>query len=422
MGFVDETYKRAESERIINYHFDVAAGKINLDHAMWELLKMPFREIKVHIPLRMDDGRLEIFVGYRIQHSQARGPMKGGIRYHPDVNLGEVRALAAVMTWKTAIANIPFGGAKGGISCNPKELSLAEQERLTRAFVSRIDDNIGPNLDIPAPDVNTNPQVMAWIMDEYTRRHGYTPGVVTGKPVELGGSVGRNEATGRGVMFITKEAMKDAGKAMEGATVAVQGIGNVGAHAAKFLAEEGCKIVGISDSRGGIYNPGGLNIRKVIMHKEEKDTLKGFPDADYITNKELLELPCDVLIPAALEGVITGENANGIKAKMLVEAANIPTSPEADDILLDKGVYIVPDLLANAGGVVVSYFEWTQNLQASYWEEDRVNRKLHKTMLDAYGILKDVAAQNKVPLRTAAYAIAIEKVAKAIRLRGFLHA
>ncbi len=422
MGFVDETYKRAESERIINYHFDVAAGKINLDHAMWELLKMPFREIKVHMPLRMDDGRLEIFVGYRIQHSQARGPMKGGIRYHKDVSLGEVRALASVMTWKTAIADIPFGGAKGGIACNPKELSQAELERLTRAFVSRIDDNIGPNLDIPAPDVNTNPQVMAWIMDEYSRRHGYTPGAVTGKPVELGGSLGRIEATGRGVTYVTLEALKDIGMAAKGAAVAIQGIGNVGSYAARFLAAEGCKIVGISDSRGGLHNPNGLNVSKVIMYKEEKDTLKGFPEADYISNRELLELPCDILIPAALEGVITGENANGVKAKLLIEAANIPTAPEADDILLDKGVYIVPDMLANAGGVIVSYFEWTQNLQASYWEEDRVNRKLHKIMLDAYGLLKDVAAQNKVPMRTAAYAIAIEKVAKAIRLRGFLHA
>ncbi len=422
MGFVDETYKRAESERIINYHFDVAAGKINLDHAMWELLKMPFREIKVHMPLRMDDGRLEIFVGYRIQHSQARGPMKGGIRYHKDVSLGEVRALASVMTWKTAIADIPFGGAKGGIACNPKELSQAELERLTRAFVSRIDDNIGPNLDIPAPDVNTNPQVMAWIMDEYSRRHGYTPGAVTGKPVELGGSLGRIEATGRGVTYVTLEALKDIGMAAKGAAVAIQGIGNVGSYAARFLAAEGCKIVGISDSRGGLHNHNGLNVSKVIMYKEEKDTLKGFPEADYISNRELLELPCDILIPAALEGVITGENANGVKAKLLIEAANIPTAPEADDILLDKGVYIVPDMLANAGGVIVSYFEWTQNLQASYWEEDRVNRKLHKIMLDAYGLLKDVAAQNKVPMRTAAYAIAIEKVAKAIRLRGFLHA
>ncbi|MBI5191399.1 MAG: glutamate dehydrogenase [Nitrospirae bacterium] len=422
MAFVDETYKRAESERIINHHFDLAAKKINLDHEMWELLKVPFREIKVQIPLRMDDGRLEIFVGYRIQHSQARGPMKGGMRYHPEVNLGEIRALAAVMTWKTAIAGIPFGGAKGGVSCNPKELSPAELERLTRAFMSRIGDNLGPNQDIPAPDVNTNPQVMAWMMDEYSRRHGYTPAIVTGKPVELGGSLGRVEATGRGVMFVTREALKDKGVPMDGATVVIQGMGNVGGNAASFLHDAGCKVAGISDSKGGLHNPKGLNPRKVEVYKEENGTLEGFPEADYISNKELLELPCDILIPAALEGVITGGNAAGVKAKFLIEAANIPTSPEADEVLLDKGVYIVPDILANAGGVIVSYFEWTQNLQASYWEEDAVNRKLEKTMLDAYGHLKAVAQTNSVPLRTAAYAIAIEKVARAIRLRGFLHA
>jgi len=414
----DDAEHRMESERIINYHFDVAAGKMNLEQEMWSLLKAPYREIRVKLPLKMDDGRLEIFEGYRIQHSQARGPMKGGIRYHPEVNLDEIRALAAVMTWKTALTDIPFGGAKGGIVCNPKEMSKAELERLTRAFVGRIDDNLGPNLDIPAPDVNTNPQVMAWIMDEYSRRHGYTPGVVTGKPVELGGSAGRNEATGRGVLYVTREAMKDVGKPINGSTVVVQGMGNVGGNAARFLAEDGCTVVAISDSQGGVYNPSGINVNKVSLYKEENKTLKGFPGADYITNRELLELPCDILIPAALEGVISGKNAKGIKARVLVEAANIPTSPEADDILHDKGVFIVPDLLANAGGVVVSYFEWTQNLQASYWDEERVNRKLMNIMLHAYNHVKQVAAQNKVSFRTASYAIAIEKVARAVKLRG----
>ena len=408
-----------ESERVINRFFDKAALKINLDTEMWEYLKVPFREIKVSIPLRMDDGRLEIFVGFRIQHNHTRGPMKGGIRYHPKVNLGEVRALAAVMTWKTALVDIPFGGAKGGILCNPKDMSRTELERLTRAFVSRIDDNIGPNRDIPAPDVNTNPQVMAWIMDEYSKRHGYTPAVVTGKPVELGGSVGRIEATGRGVMLLTREALKDKGIDINGCSVVIQGMGNVGGHAARLLADEGCKITGISDSRGGLYNPEGLNVGRVEMHKNETGSLKGYKGADYITNEELLELQCDVLIPAALENVITEKNSPNIKTKMLVEAANIPTSPEADDILIDKGVVIIPDLLANAGGVAVSYFEWVQNLQSSFWEEDRVNRKLQKLMFDAYELIKIVAVQNKVPLRTAAYAIAIEKVSKAIRLRGF---
>lgn len=414
--------KRAESEKIINYFFDVAAEKINLAHSMWALLKVPFREINVHMPLQMDDGSMEIFVGYRIQHSQARGPMKGGIRYHPEVNLDEVRALAAVMTWKTALVGIPFGGAKGGIICNPKEMSQHELERLTRAFVGRLDENLGPNLDIPAPDVNTNPQVMAWIMDEYSRRHGYTPGVVTGKPVELGGSLGRNEATGRGAMIVAMEAMKDMNMSPAGCSVVIQGMGNVGGNAARFFVEGGCKVVGISDSGGGLHNPAGLNLNRVSMYKDETGGLKGYPDAEYITNKELLELPCDILVPAALEGVITGDNAAGIKARLLVEAANIPTTPEADRILEDKGVFIVPDLLANAGGVAVSYLEWTQNLQSTYWEEARVNRKLLKIMMDAYEHVRHVAGQNNVSYRTASYAIAIERVSKAMMLRGFLHA
>src|SRR5512143_1478136 len=419
MGLIEEACERSESERVMNHHFDVAAEKINLDHETWGLLKVPFREIKVQIPLKMDDGRLEIFVGYRIQHSQTRGPMKGGIRYHPDVNLGEIRALATAMTWKTALTDIPFGGAKGGIACNPKEMSASELERLTRAFVSRIDVNIGPNRDIPAPDVNTNAQVMAWIMDEYSRRHGYSPGVVTGKPVELGGSAGRIEATGRGVMYITREAMRDNKMEMSGASVAIQGMGNVGGHAARLLADEGCRIVAISDSKGGLYNKDGLNLSRVSLHKDEHGTLKGFNGADYITNKELLELPCDVLIPAALENVITGKNAPEIKARMLVEAANIPTSPEADQALEDNGVVVIPDLLANAGGVCVSYFEWTQNLQASYWEEDRVNRKLMKTMLNSYSLVKLAAESNNVSYRVAAYAIAISRVAQAVKLRGY---
>lgn len=414
--------KRAESENIINYFFDVAAEKINLSHHMWALLKVPFREINVHMPMEMDDGGIEIFVGYRIQHSQARGPMKGGIRYHPEVNLDEVRALAAVMTWKTALVGIPFGGAKGGVICNPKEMSQHELERLTRAFVGRLDENLGPNLDIPAPDVNTNSQVMAWVMDEYSRRHGYTPGVVTGKPVELGGSLGRTEATGRGVMIVTMEALKDLKISPKDCKVVLQGMGNVGGNAATFLAEQGCTVVGMSDSRGGLYNPKGLNLTKVSMFKEENGALEGFPEADYISNRELLDLPCDILVPAALEGVITEENAAGIKAKLLVEAANIPTTPGADKILNDKGVFIVPDLIANAGGVAVSYLEWTQNLQSAYWEEERVNRKLHKIMLDAYNHVRQVADQNKVTYRTAAYAIAIKRVSKAMMLRGFQHA
>ena len=418
MDRLNDQCVQEESERVIDAFFDKAADKISLDQEMREYLKVPFREIRVQIPLRMDDGRLEIFVGYRIQHNHTRGPMKGGIRYHPQVNLAEIRALASVMTWKTALLNIPFGGAKGGIVCNPKLMSKSELERLTRSFVSRIDENIGPNIDIPAPDVNTNPQVMAWIMDEYSKRHGYTPGVVTGKPVELGGSVGRIEATGRGVMYVARQGMKDNDINIREATVIIQGMGNVGGNAARFLSDEGCRIIGISDSKGALYNPDGLNVTRVEMYKEEHDSLKGYQGADYITNEELLERPCDILIPAALENVITEKNAGSIKARMLVEAANIPTSPEADAILHDKGVVIVPDLLANAGGVAVSYFEWAQDLQSAFWEEERVNKKLQKIMLDAYEHVKLVAEQNKVSQRVASYAIAIERVSKAIRLRG----
>jgi len=419
MPIIDDPTRIEESERVINHNFDVAADRIKLEPEYRQYMKVPFREIKVQIPLRMDDGRLEIFVGYRIQHNHTRGPMKGGIRYHPNVNLGEIRALAAVMTWKTALIGIPFGGAKGGVMCNPKAMSQSELERLTRAFISRIDDNIGPNRDIPAPDVNTNPQVMAWIMDEYSKRHGYSPGVVTGKPIELGGSKGRIEATGRGVTYLTKQAMRDRGMDMNGAKVVIQGMGNVGGQAAVLLADEGARVVGISDSRGGLYNPDGLNVTRVMLYKNERDTLEGFSGADYITNAELLELPCDVLIPAALENVITERNAPNIKARLITEAANIPTSPEADRILEDKGVYIIPDLLANAGGVAVSYFEWSQDLQSAFWDEARVNRKLMKIMLDAYHQVGAVAGENKVSMRTAAYALAIQQVARAIKLRGF---
>jgi glutamate dehydrogenase (NAD(P)+) len=419
MGIVEEAWERSETERILNHNVDNAAQKINLDNEMRTYLKVPFREIKVQIPLRMDDGRVEIFVGYRVQHNETRGPMKGGMRYHPQVNLGEIRALAASMTWKTALIGIPFGGAKGGVTCNPKAMSIGELERLTRSFVTRISDSIGPNVDIPAPDVNTNPQVMAWIMDEYSKRHGYSPACVTGKPVELGGSAGRMEATGRGVTYLTKRAFKDKKIEIQGARIAVQGIGNVGGTSAKLLAEEGCKVVAVSDSRGGLYSEEGLNISRVMMHKEETGSLKDYKGADYITNEELLELPCEALIPAALECVIMEHNADRLKCSMLVEAANIPTSPEADSILEEKGIYIVPDILANAGGVLVSYFEWAQDLQSAFWEEERVNRKLAKMMLDAYELVKVVSEQNKVTMRTAAYAIAIEKVSKAVRLRGF---
>jgi len=412
----------SESERIIGHYFDVAAQKINLPDDMRALLDVPFREINVQMPLEMEDDRLKIFVGYRIQHNNARGPMKGGIRYHPNVHLGEVRALAKMMTWKTALTNIPFGGAKGGIICDPRKMSAHELERLTRAYVSRLDVNVGPNHDIPAPDVNTNPQVMAWFMDEYSKRHGYTPGVVTGKPVELGGSLGRIEATGRGVAITALEALKDMGISTEGCKVIIQGFGNVGSNTALILREHGCKIVGLSDVDGAVFNNKGININKALMHSKEAGTVKGMKGTEQLTNDELLAHQCDVIIPAALEGVFTQDNADKVKAKLVVEAANIPTTPEADAIFNNKGIFVLPDLLANAGGVVVSYFEWAQNLQSAYWEKERVNRKLERIMLEAYRHVDVVARQNDVSFRTASFAIALERVRKAMELRGFHNA
>jgi len=402
----------SESERITEHYFEEAAQKINLPEDMREIMDVPFREINVQM----------IFVGYRIQHNNARGPMKGGIRYHPQVHLGEVRALAKMMTWKTALMNIPFGGAKGGIICDPKKMSEHELERLTRTYVSRLDVNVGPNHDIPAPDVNTNPQVMAWFMDEYSKRHGYTPGVVTGKPVELGGSLGRIEATGRGVALTALEALKDMGTTPDGTKVIIQGFGNVGSNTALVLKEHGCKIVGLSDSEGAVYNPKGIKLNKALLRYKEEGSVKGLEGATSLTNEEMLAQECDVMVPAALEGVFTQENADKVKAKLIVEGANIPTTPEADAIFKDKGIFVVPDLLANAGGVVVSYFEWTQNLQSAYWEKERVYRKLERIMLEAYRHVDVVARQNDVSFRTASFAIAIERVYKAMLLRGFHYA
>jgi glutamate dehydrogenase (NAD(P)+) len=366
----------------------------------------------------MDDGPLKVFVGYRVQHNNTRGPMKGGIRYHPQIDLNEVRSLAALMTWKTAVVNIPFGGAKGGVACDPKHLSPAELERLTRTFVSMLDTVIGPYQDIPAPDVNTTPQVMAWIMDEYSRRHGYTPSVVTGKPVDVGGSLGREEATGRGCVFVLEEAARDFHFDLDKARVVVQGIGNVGSHAARFIAELGGRVIAISDSRGGIHNPDGLPMDAVLAHKAEHRNLDGFPGSRPITNEALLELDCDILIPSALGGVIHKFNADRIRAKVIAEAANSPTTTTADEILERKGIVVIPDILANAGGVTVSYFEWTQNLQQFSWEEKKVNRELRKIMTRSYQAVASVAREKKVALRVAAYMLAIDKVARATRLRG----
>lgn len=402
-----------------NRLFDKAADAMELDEEMRRLFKTPFREVQVEVPIRMDDGRLKVFLGYRVQHNGARGPMKGGLRYHPDVDFDEVRSLASLMSWKTALVNIPFGGAKGGITCDPGGMSIGELERLTRKFTTRIGLVLGLHRDIPAPDVNTNAQIMAWIMDEYSSRYGYTPGIVTGKPVELGGSAGRQEATGRGVSIITAAASRDFGVPIETARVAIQGFGNVGSYTARFLHEQGARIIAVSDVSGGLFNGEGLDIPALMAYKDSRKTLKGF-ESETISNEHLLELDCDILIPAALGGVITRENADAVKARIIVEAANAPITTIADTILEERNVLIVPDILANAGGVMVSYFEWVQNIQVFSWEEERINADLHRIMMRAYGETVRLMKSAKVSMRTAAFMIAIDRVAVAERIRGGL--
>jgi glutamate dehydrogenase (NAD(P)+) len=376
------------------------------------------RELAVRFPVKMDNGHVGIFRGFRVVHNDTRGPAKGGIRYHPDVNLDEVRALAALMTLKTAVVNIPYGGAKGAVVCNPKDLSLAELERLTRRYAAEIAVLIGPNLDIPAPDVGTNPQVMAWIMDTYSQMRGYSPGVITGKPLEIGGSKGRFEATGRGCMISALLAAKHLGVKAEGAAVAVQGFGNVGATVAKLLAREGCLITAASDSRGGVYNPKGLDLEALLAHKTDTGSVVGLKRAEPVTNAELLELPCDILIPAALEQQIVEANAKSIKAKIVAEGANGPTTPEADEILYDRGVFVVPDVLANAGGVIVSYLEWVQNLQVFCWEEAQVNGYLHSMMTNAFAEVMEISERERIGMRTAAYMTALRRLSAAMTARG----
>ncbi|MBI3079032.1 MAG: glutamate dehydrogenase [Deltaproteobacteria bacterium] len=410
-------------ERLNNYEncirlFERAASRLGLDEEMRLLLKTPFREIRVRVPVRMDDGSTRIFVGYRVQHNGARGPLKGGIRYHPDVDPDEVRALAMLMTWKTALVDIPFGGAKGGIACDPLTMSRGELERLTRKFTSRIDIVLGINRDIPAPDVNTNAQIMAWIMDEYSSRHGYTPGIVTGKPVDLGGSLGREEATGRGVSIVTRLACREFGLDLARATVAIQGFGNVGSYAARFLHQAGARVVAVGDLRGGVHDSRGLDIDRLLVYARQQGSVAGFPGARAISNPEIFRLPCDILIPAALGGVLTKANAGEVEAKMLVEAANAPTSSIGDAIFQDRGVVVVPDILANAGGVTVSYFEWSQNIQQYRWEEARVNEELERILTRAYESVSTLAKEERASLRDAAYMLAVQKVVEAERLRG----
>jgi len=398
---------------------DEVAKKINLDENIHQILRHPKRCLTVSIPIQMDNGKIKVFTGFRVQHNVNRGPAKGGIRYHPEVTLEEIKALAMLMTWKCAVVGIPYGGAKGGIICDPRKLSLKELERLTRRYVSEIISFIGPEKDIPAPDVNTNPQIMAWIMDTYSMDVGYSvPGVVTGKPISIGGSLGRNIATARGVMFSLMNAAKKFKIDPFEKTIAIQGYGNVGGNLAHLLNQQGYKIIALSDVEGGIYNSKGLDPRKVSIALKKSGSVISFKGADKITNQELLTMDCDILIPAALENQIDEDNADKIRAELIVEAANGPITPEADKILEEKGIFVIPDILANAGGVTVSYFEWVQGLQAYFWTEREVNLKLRDIMQKAFDNVYRISEERKVSMRKAAYILAIERVAEATRVRG----
>ncbi|MGC9018798.1 MAG: Glu/Leu/Phe/Val family dehydrogenase [Candidatus Bipolaricaulaceae bacterium] len=406
---------------IAQRQLDEAAKILGLERGMHELLRWPMREFHVRIPVRMDDGSVRVFEGFRVQYNWARGPCKGGIRFHPEETFDTVRALAAWMTWKTAVMDLPLGGGKGGVVCNPMELSERELERLSRGYIQAIGHYIGPEIDVPAPDVNTNPQIMAWMMDEYEKIVGKSaPGVITGKPLPLGGSAGRVDATARGGMYCIREACKVLGINPKGATCAIQGHGNVGQFAHK-LGEEllGLKVVAVSDFKGGIYNPKGLPAEEVIAHKEKTGSVVGFPGAKSITNAELLELSVDILIPAALENQITGANAGRIKAKIVAELANGPTTPEADEILFKNGIYVIPDFLCNAGGVTVSYFEQVQNAMMYYWTQEEVHQKLDQKMTAAFHAVHNSAKEHKVHNRLGAYLVAVQRVAEAVRLRGW---
>jgi len=400
--------------------FDSAADILELQDGVRKRAKFPERELTVNFPAKMRDGRIEMFTGYRVQHNTARGPAKGGIRYHPNVTIDEVRALASWMTWKCAVVGIPFGGGKGGVICNPKEMDDHELESMTRRFASELVNFIGPERDIPAPDVYTNPQVMAWIMDTYSMHRGYTvPGVVTGKPLSIGGSQGRNEATGRGCVHVIAEAAKHLKMKLARCAAVVQGFGNAGSIAAQLLASEHrTKIIAVNDSTGGVYNKKGLNLTALLKHKEKTGKVKGFSGAEAIDNEELLALPCDVLIPAALENAITAQNAAKIKARLIAEAANGPTTPEADQILHNNDVFLLPDILANAGGVTVSYFEWVQDNYSFFWKEKDVNKNLHEVMVKSWAEVLQTAQKRKVDMRRAAYVVAVARVAEAIRVRG----
>jgi len=405
-------------ETVIHY-FDRAADVLEMNESTRRLLKMPKREITVEVPVEMDDGQIDTLVGYRVQHNNARGPMKGGLRYHPDVDLDEVRALASLMTWKTAVVNIPYGGAKGGICVAPRELSRKENERITRKFVDQIHDIIGPDKDIPAPDMGTNSETMAWIRNQWEKYHGFNPACITGKPVEDYGAKGREEATGRGVGILSFKMLKRLGRLPKDTRVVIQGFGNVGSHAAKFMCESEFTIVGISDISGGYYNPEGLDIPSALHYTIENRSLNGFDNAEKISNEELLELDCDLLVPAALGGVITMDNVDNIKAKYIVEGANGPIDADADERLFERGIAVLPDILANAGGVTVSYFEWVQNRQYYSWDLNRVRQQLDSILSSAFEDVWQTANHHNVSLRTAAFMIAIQRVHRSTELAGY---
>ncbi|HXY11394.1 MAG TPA: Glu/Leu/Phe/Val dehydrogenase [Terriglobales bacterium] len=399
--------------------FDLAAHKLNLDEGLWKVLRYPNREITVHIPVAMDNGSLDVFTGFRVQHSIARGPAKGGVRYAPDVTLDEVRALASWMTWKCAVVNIPFGGAKGGIICDPHKMSMGELERMTRRYTAELFEFIGPEKDVPAPDVNTNEQIMAWMMDTYSMHMRQTvTAVVTGKPINIGGSRGRREATGRGIMIVCDEAIKKLKLSPKDARVIVQGFGNVGSNAALLMAEAGYKVIGILEVDGGLYNRNGINVQKLSEYRQRNRTIAGFPEAEASNGAELLVTDCDILIPAATENQITSRNADRVKCKILAEGANGPTTAAADEILAEKGVFVIPDILCNAGGVTTSYFEWVQDRQGYFWKESFVNEQLEMIMVAAFEDVIRYADVHQVNNRIAAYMLAIDRVAYTIRQRG----
>jgi glutamate dehydrogenase (NAD(P)+) len=399
--------------------FDEAAEAMGLDPAMREVLRVPQRELTVNFPVRMDNGTVRVFTGYRVQHNITRGPAKGGLRYHPAVNLDEVKALAMWMSWKTALMGIPFGGAKGGVICDPHQLSQVELERLTRRFATEISLLVGPHSDIPAPDLGTNAQTMAWFMDTISMHEGFSmPAVITGKPIAVGGSQGRAEATGRGVATVTLKGLEQLGVSPSDATVAVQGFGNVGSISALLLERAGCRVVAVSDVHGAIWNPAGLSVASVLDHVRSSHSVVGFPGASVISNEELLTADATVVVPAALEGVISPEVAAALRCRMVVEGANGPTTPDADLVLRDRAILLVPDILANAGGVVVSYFEWVQDLQAFFWEESDINGRLENLMRRAYDTVHGVAEAKRITLRQAAYSLAVDKVARATLVRG----